>query len=124
MLPDTFLRVLEHEGVVAIATQGQDGRPHLVNTWNSYVQITAEGHLLVPAGGMHTTATNVSANHIVLLTAGSREVEGKHGSGTGFLLTGTAEFIYAGPDFDLIKSKFSWARAALKVKITEIAQTL
>ncbi len=124
MLPDKLLRVLQHEGVVAIATQGQDGRPHLVNTWNSYVQITADDHLLVPAGGMHTTEANLSANHIVLLTAGSREVEGKHGPGTGFLVTGSAEFVYEGPDFDLITSKFSWARAALKVTITAITQTL
>ena len=88
MLPDKFLRVLQHEGVVAIATRGRDGRPHLVNTWNRYVQITNDGHLLVPAGGMHTTEANLSANHIVLLTAGSREVEGKRGLGAGFLLTG------------------------------------
>ncbi len=124
MLPDKFLRVLQHEGVVAIATQGRDGRPHLVNTWNSYVRITNDGHLLVPAGGMHMTETNVTANHIVLLTAGSREVEGKHGLGTGFLLTGTAEFVRAGADFDSIKAKVPWARAALKVSITQIAQTL
>ncbi len=124
MVPDKFLRVLQHEGVVAIATQGRDGLPHLINTWNSYVQITNDGHLLVPAGGMHTTEANVSANPIVLLTAGSREVEGKHGLGTGFLLTGTAEFVRAGAEFDLIKTKFPWARAALKMSITEIVQTL
>lgn len=124
MLPEKFLHVLQHEGVVAIATQGRDGRPHLVNTWNSYIQITSDGYLLVPAGGMHTTEANVSANHIVLLTAGSREVEGKHGLGTGFLLMGTAEFKCAGADFDLIKTKFPWARAALKMSVTEIKQTL
>ena len=124
MLPEKFLRVLQHEGVVAIATQGRDGRPHLVNTWNSYVQITNDGHLLVPAGGMHVTETNVSANHNVLLTAGSREVEGRRGLGTGFLVKGIADFVQAGPDFDSIKSKFPWARAALRVSITEIMQTL
>lgn len=124
MLPDKFLRVLQHEGVVALATQGRDGLPHLVNTWNSYVHVTRDGHLLVPAGGMHTTEGNVSANHIVLLTAGSRDVEGKHSQGAGFLVTGTAEFVYAGADFDLIKGRFPWARAALKVAITNITQTL
>lgn len=124
MLPEKFLHVLQHEGVVAIATQGRDGRPHLVNTWNSYVQIADDGHLLVPAGGMHTTEANVSANHIIVLTAGSREVEGKRGLGTGFLLTATAEFVRTGADFDLIKTKFPWARAVLKISITEITQTL
>lgn len=124
MLPENFLRVLQHEGVVAIATQGRNGLPHLVNTWNSYVQITGDRHLVVPVGGMQQTEANVSANHNILLTAGSREVEGKRGPGTGFLVTGTAEFVYAGADFDLVKSKFTWARAALKVTVREISQTL
>ncbi len=31
MIPEKLLEVLKHEGVVAIAAQGQDG-PHLVNT--------------------------------------------------------------------------------------------
>ena len=74
MLPEMFLQVLKHEGVVAIATQG-DGHPHLVNTWNSYVQITADEHLLVPVGGMNRTEQNVLKNDAVLLTLGSREVE-------------------------------------------------
>lgn len=124
MLPEKFLRVLEHEGVVAIATQAADGVPHLVNTWNSYVQITADDQLVIPAGGMHRTEKNLSQRAAVLLTAGSREVEGKHGPGTGFLIAGIAEFLYAGAEFDLVKSKFPWARAALKVAIRSITQTL
>ncbi len=124
MLPEKFRSVLEHEGVVAIATQGADGFPHLVNTWNSYVRITAGEQLLIPAGAMRKTEENVSRRPAVLLTAGSREVEGKHGPGAGFLVAGNAEFAYAGPEFDLIKSKFPWARAALKVTITEVTETL
>ncbi len=124
MLPEKFLRVLQHEGVVAIATQGADGEPHLVNTWNSYIQVTREEHLLIPAGGMHQTEKNLSENNAVLLTTGSREVKGKSGAGAGFLIRGTADFLFAGADFDLIKSRFPWARAVLKVKIKNIAQTL
>jgi len=124
MLPEKLLRVLDHEGVVAIATQGTTGVPHLVNTWNSYIQITADEQLLIPVGGMHVTEKNLSQNNAVLLTAGSREVEGQHGPGTGFLIAGTAEFLYAGTLFDLIKSRFPWARAALKVTITDMEQTL
>ncbi|MDP4161053.1 MAG: hypothetical protein Q8911_15040 [Bacillota bacterium] len=41
MIPDKLLEILKHEGVVAIATQGEEG-PNLVNTWNSYVQIIGE----------------------------------------------------------------------------------
>jgi hypothetical protein len=99
LLPEKFLDVLKHEGVVAIATQGLDGRPHLVNTWNSYVQISSGGHLLLPVGRMNHTENNVSENNTVLLTMGSREVEGQYGPGTGFLITGTAEFLSADADF-------------------------
>ncbi len=122
MLPANFLQVLKYEGVVAIATQGANGRSHLVNTWNSYVQVTPDDLLLIPVGGMHTTERNVLHNNGILLTAGSRDVEGKHGPGTGFLVSGPAEFSYAGPEFDLIKRRFSWARAALKVTVKEITQ--
>lgn len=124
MLPEKFLRVLEHEGVVAIATRGVDGDPHLVNTWNSYVLITTDKQLLIPAGGMHRTEENLSKTNVVLLTVGSRQVEGKHGPGTGFLVTGTGQFLNTGTEFDMIKVKFPWARAALRVSVTNITQTL
>lgn len=42
MIPEKLLDVLKNYGVVAIATQGQDG-PHLVNTWHSY----GSGHWLL-----------------------------------------------------------------------------
>jgi hypothetical protein len=124
MLPEKFLQVLDHEGVVAIATQGADGFPHLVNTWNSYVQVTKDGYLLVPAGGMHRTEKNISKNRAVLLTAGSREVDGKHGLGTGFLISGAGEFLGSGTEFETVKGKFPWARAVLNLTIKDITQTL
>jgi predicted pyridoxine 5'-phosphate oxidase superfamily flavin-nucleotide-binding protein len=123
MFPEKLLEVLKRAGVVAIATQGQDG-PHLVNTWNSYVQINQEGRLLIPAGYMWETEANVAANSRVLLTAGSHEVAGKLGPGTGFLIEGTATFVTSGPDFDAIKAKYAWARAALAVSATSVTQTL
>jgi hypothetical protein len=52
MIPEKLLEILRQDGVVAIATLGQDG-PHLVNTWNSYVRISSDGRLLFPAGYMH-----------------------------------------------------------------------
>ncbi len=120
---DKMLDVLKHEGVVAIATQGEEG-PHLANTWNSYVQVTPDDRLLIPAGSMNTTEKNVEKNNQVLITLGSREVEGFHGPGTGFLVKGNAKFVTDGSDFELIKSKFPWARAALEVKVISAKQTL
>lgn len=123
MIPEKLLEVLKHDGVVAIATLGQDG-PHMVNTWNSYVKITSDGRLLIPAGYMQHTEANIAINSNVLITLGSSKVAGKNGPGTGFLIKGTAAFITSGPDFDVIKARFPWARATLAVTILSATQTL
>ncbi len=123
MIPEKLLQVLKQDGVVAIATMGQDG-PHLVNTWNSYIRITADERLLIPAGYMEHTEANLALNNKVLMTLGSSKVAGKNGPGTGFLIKGTAAFVTSGPDFDVIKAKFGWARAALAVTIESATQTL
>ena len=123
MIPEKLLQVLQHEGVVAIVTQGQDG-PHLVNTWNSYIQVNPEDCFLIPAGSMHKTEENITGNPHVLVTVGAREVQGIHGPGTGFLIKGTAAFRKDGPEFELIQRKFPWARAALEIKIDSATQTL
>jgi len=123
MIPEKLLEVLKQDGVVAIATLGEDG-PHMVNTWNSYVRITDDGRLLIPAGYMHHTEANIATNSNVLITLGSSKVAGKNGPGTGFLIKGTAAFIFSGPDFDATKKRFAWARAALAVTILSATQTL
>lgn len=123
MIPEKLLEVLKHDGVVAIATLGPDG-PHMVNTWNSYIRITSDGRLLIPAGYMHLTEANISFNSNVLITLGSSKVAGNLGPGTGFLIKGSAAFITSGPDFNLIKAKFTWARATLAVTIASVTQTL
>jgi hypothetical protein len=91
-LPETLLEVLEKDGVVAIATLGQDG-PHMVNTWNAYIRVTEDGRLLIPAGYMHQTEANLAFNDQVLVTLGSSKVPGKLGPGTGFLIKGKAAWI-------------------------------
>jgi hypothetical protein len=74
---------------------------------------------------MHQTQKNIAANPKVLLTVGAREVTGRRGQpGAGFLVTGSAEFLSEGADFDRVKSKFGWARAALKITIGSAVQTL
>ena len=123
MIPEKLLEVLKQDGVVAIATLGPDG-PHMVNTWNSYIRITSDGRLLIPAGYMHLTEANIAFNSHVLITLGSSKVAGNIGPGTGFLIKGTAAFITSGPDFDLLKAKFAWARATLAVTIASVTQTL
>lgn len=123
ILPEKLLQVLSHEGVVAIVTQGEGG-PHLVNTWNSFIKVTSDGRLFYPAGNMSTTESNTKKNNHVLVTIGSREVQGVNGPGTGFLINGTAAFLYEGPDFDDIKSRFPWSRAAVEIRVISAEQTL
>ncbi|GAW68099.1 FMN-binding protein [Geoanaerobacter pelophilus] len=123
MFSEKLLAVMKHPGVVAIATQWEEG-PHLVNTWNSYLQLPREGCLLIPAGYMHHTEANIARDNRVLLTIGSHEVAGNLGPGTGFLLKGTAAFVTSGPDFDTIKAKYAWARGALVVSVESVTQTL
>ena len=123
MIPEKLLEVLKQDGVVAIATLGKEG-PHLVNTWNSYIRITSDERLLIPVGYMHRTEANIAFNNQVLITLGSSKVAGNMGPGTGFLIKGTAEIAAAGADFDLIKTKFAWARAVMAVTIASATQTL
>jgi hypothetical protein len=122
-IPEKMTRVLEKDGVVAIATLGQDG-PHMVNTWNSYIRVAKDGRLLIPAGYMQRTEANVAFNDQVLVTLGSSKVAGQHGAGTGFLIKGRAAFITSGPDFEVLKTKFAWARATLAITPESITQTL
>lgn len=122
MIPDRLKDILKQDGVVAIATLGRDG-PHLVNTWNSYIRLTEDGRMLIPAGYMHRTEANVAFNPEVLMTLGSSKVQGLHGAGAGFLIKGKAAFVTSGPDFDLLKERFSWLRAALAVTPDSITQT-
>ena len=122
MIPEKLLEILKQDGVVAIATLGQDG-PHMVNTWNSYVCISSDGRLLIPAGYMHRTEANIAFNPQVLITLASSKIQGLHGPGAGFLIEGTAVFITSGPDFDLLKSNFDWLRATLAVTPDVVTQT-
>jgi len=123
MIPDKLREVLKKDGVVAIVTLGPEG-PHMVNTWNSYVRITEDGRLLIPAGYYHKTEANIATNDNVLLTMGSSKVAGKNGPGTGFLVKGKATFVDVGPEFERVKARFSWARAALIVTVVSAEQTL
>ena len=122
-LPETLLEVLKKDGVVAIATLGPDG-PHMVNTWNSYVRVSEDGRLLIPAGYFHKTEANIALNNQVLVTLGSSKVHGLQGPGAGFLIKGTATFLKEGAEFDTMKSRFAWARAALSITVDSATQTI
>lgn len=122
MITEKLSEILKKDGVVAIATLGKVGQ-YMVNTWNSFIRVSEDGRLLIPAEYMYKTQENVTYNNKVLVTLGRSKVVGLHGPGTGFLIKGTAAFITEGPEFDLLKSKFSWLRATLAVTIGSATQT-
>ncbi|WP_246140208.1 FMN-binding protein [Geothermobacter ehrlichii] len=87
------------------------------------VLISQDGQLLIPAGYMHITEIDIIYNNKILITLGSSKVTGLHGEGAGFLIKGTAAFITSGPDYDFLKSEFSWLPATLAVTIDSATQT-
>ena len=125
MLNKKLLDVLSHpaDGAVTIVTNGADGA-HLVNTWNSYIVVTPEDKLLIPAYGYNKTERNLGVHNEVILSIASKEIEGFKATGTGFIVKGTTRFVKSGEDFDRMKEKFSWVRAILEITVTAAQQML
>lgn len=124
MLTEKFYEVLKHEGVVSITSWGID-EPHVTNTWNSFVVVTDDERLLIPAAGLGSTERDVNVNNRVKVTLGSKEVLGFNDyQGTGFLVEGTAKFISSGSEFDMMKDKFPFANRVLEITVISSKQLL
>jgi hypothetical protein len=124
MLTEKFYNVLENEGVVSIISWGID-EPHIVNTWNSYLIVTSDERILVPAYAMHRTEKNVNQNNKVKMALGSKEVLGyKDYQGTGFVVEGTAKYLESGAEFDMMKDKFSFLTRVLEITVSSAKQML
>ncbi|WP_066873076.1 pyridoxamine 5'-phosphate oxidase family protein [Clostridium mediterraneense] len=124
MLTEKFYEVLKNEGVVSITSWGID-EPHVTNTWNSYLVVTDDERILIPAAGFNSTEVDVNVNNRVKVTLGSKEVEGFNNyQGTGFLIEGTANFIKSGKDFNLMKDKFPFLTRVLEITVTSLKQRI
>ena len=124
MLTEKFFDVLKNEGVVSIVSWGTD-EPHVVNTWNSYLVVTSDERILIPAYAMNRTEKNINQNDKVKIALGSREVLGyKDYQGTGFAIEGTAKYLESGSEFDMMKEKFSFLTRVLEVTVTSSKQML
>jgi len=123
MFDEKFKEVVSKEGVVAIVTYAED-EAHVVNTWNTYLVFPDAQRILIPAWKMLKTEQKITKNNKVLLTLGTKEVEGRMGPGTGYLIKGTARFVRAGEEFDLMKSKFGFLTRVLEVTVSSVKQTL
>ena len=122
-LSDKFHEVLLHEGVVSIVSWGIE--PHVVNTWNSFLVITDDERILIPAYGFRKTEKNVDIHNQVKLTLGTKEVLGHNNyQGTGFLINGTARYIASGEEYDMMKEKFSFLTRVLEITVDKAKQML
>jgi hypothetical protein len=120
-LNETIKEILQHEAPLGIVTVGR-GKAHFVATWNSFVLVVDDKTIAIPAGGMVQTEKNVNGGSDVQLMVASKEVQGLQGMGTGFRLTGKAEFQGEGEIYEAIKSKFPWARAVAVVSVIKTEQ--
>ena len=124
MLTEKFFDVLKNEGVVSIVSWGTD-EPHVVNTWNSYLVVTSDERILIPAYAMHKTEKNVNQNNKIKMALGSKEVLGfRDYQGTGFVIEGTAKYLESGTEFDMMKEKFSFLTRVLEITVTSAKQML
>jgi len=122
-LSDKFHEVLKHEGVVSIVSWGVE--PHVVNTWNSYLVVTDDERILIPAYGFRKTEKNVDVNNQVKIALGAKDVPGyKDYPGTGFVIEGTARYIASGEEYDFMKAKFSFLTRVLEITVDQAKQML
>jgi hypothetical protein len=118
-----FLEVIKHEGVVSIMSWGVE--PHLVNTWNSYLVVTEDERILIPAYGFRKTEKNVNVNNKVKIALGCKDVSGYNDyPGTGFIIEGAARYIESGDEYDMMKSKFSFLTRVLEITVDKAKQML
>ena len=123
ILSEKFYEVLSKEGVVSIMSWGVE--PHLVNTWNSYLVVTEDERILIPAYGFRKTEKNVEVNSTVRISLGSKEVVGYNDyQGTGFLVEGSARYLESGEEYDQMKSKFSFLTRVLEITVEKAKQML
>ncbi|TCK61915.1 pyridoxamine 5'-phosphate oxidase family protein [Seleniivibrio woodruffii] len=123
MFSETFLEVVKNEGVVSIVTWGS-GEPHIVNTWNSYLTITDDSRILIPAAGMTSTEADLAVNSRVKVTLGSKNVQGLFAMGTGFRLEGTARLFAEGAEYEMMKEKYPFLTRVLEIKPELVKQTV
>jgi hypothetical protein len=124
MLSNKFHEVLENEGIVTIVTWGKE-EPHIVNEWNSYLVVTEDERILIPAGIMHTTEKNINDNNKIKMALGSKNAKGYHNyQGTGFVVEGTARFFSSGAEYNMMKKKFEFLTRVLEITVTSVKQML
>ncbi|RZD16060.1 MAG: pyridoxamine 5'-phosphate oxidase family protein [Candidatus Acididesulfobacter guangdongensis] len=118
--------VLDKTEMLVIGTCGADG-VHLSATWGEYVKnigLIDDEIILIPSGGLSKTEENLKLKNNIEVLIGSKQVQSAHGAGQGISIFGKGEFVYSGEIFDRVKSKYSWIRAVLMIKIESFSTQL
>ncbi len=124
MLSEKFYDVLKNEGVVSIVTCANN-EAHVVNTWNSFLTVTEDGRILIPAYGFRKTQKNIEQNNTITISLGSKNVIGyKDYQGTGFIVKGSVKFLENGTDFDTVKEKFDFANRVMEITVESSKQMI
>lgn len=123
MLTEKFFEVINQEGVTSIVSWAGN-EAHVVNTWNSYINVTDDKRVLIPAAGMYSIEEDVKENNKVKITVGSKDVQGTYGMGAGFRIEGTANFLTAGAEYEMMKGKFPFLSRVLEITVEFAKQTL
>jgi hypothetical protein len=118
MIPDRLKAAIGGEGSAAFVTQGPDG-PHLVATWNSYLELIGDDTLVFPAGGYRKTEENLRRGSPVQMIVGGHVPQG-----IGFRLIGRAALETGTPNHERVKRRFPWARAAVVLRVDSVEQVL
>ncbi len=118
MIPDVMKTALGEEGSAAFVTQGPAG-PHLVATWNSYIDVVDDRTLIFPAGGYRQTEENLRSGSSVQMIVG-----GHVPGGVGFRLRGTAAIEAGTPHHARVRGRFPWARGAVVLHVDQVEQVL
>jgi hypothetical protein len=118
MIPERLRAALKEEGTAAFVTEGPAG-PHLVATWNSYIDVVDATTLAFPAGGYRATEGNLRGGSPVQMIVGGHVPEG-----IGFRLSGRAEIEVDTPMHQRLKQRFPWARGAVVVRVSGVEQVL
>ena len=124
MLNKEITEILQYEGPVAMVTNSISG-PHVVGTWNTYLEILDDTTLAIPTFGYKQTEQNVELGGLVHLLLATKELPGKAGlPGRGFKLTGRGRFETEGTIFEKMHSHFNGIRAAFIITIEQVEQQL
>ena len=121
MLDANVCAVLGAEGSATFVTNGADG-PHLVATWQSYLDVVDDETLAFPAGGYRVTEANLARDpSIQMIIADKRSPAGP---AIGFRLTGTAELQSAHPLHARLQAKYPWCRGVVVMHVKRVERIL